>query len=169
MSKFSEYGRDYRIGETSASSLPAGNTSTVDCQQNYLSNNEIDMGQKFKPFDLEAAKAGAPVMTRDGRPVRILAFDVEGAIYPVVAAVKTLDGKREAIQMYTESGEYSYVVAKHDYDLVMAPVKHRAWVNVHKIGSQYDLTSNFATEESAVQQGQNSDTYITTVSIDWEE
>lgn len=100
------------------------------------------MGQKFKPFDLEAAKAGAPVMTRDGRPVRILAFDVEGAIYPVVAAVKTLDGKREAIQMYTESGEYSYVVAKHDYDLVMAPVKHRAWVNVHKIGSQYDLTSN---------------------------
>lgn len=127
------------------------------------------MEQKFKPFDLEAAKAGAPVMTRDGRPVRILAFDVEGAIYPVVAAVKTLDGKREAIQMYTESGEYSYIVAKHDYDLVMAPVKHRAWLNVHKIDSQYVLTSNFATEESAVQQEQNSDTYITTVSIDWEE
>lgn len=42
------------------------------------------MGQKFKPFDLEASKAGAPVMTRDGRPARILAFDVKSEKYPVI-------------------------------------------------------------------------------------
>lgn len=35
------------------------------------------MEYKFKPFDLEAAKAGAPVMTRAGRPARILAFDLK--------------------------------------------------------------------------------------------
>ena len=169
MSKFFEYGRDYSVGQTSASSLPAGNAGPVDYKQDYLSNNEIDMGQKFKPFDLEAAKAGAPVMTRDGRPARILAFDLKAEGFPIVAAVKTPDGKYEAIQTYTESGEYNYVVAKHDNDLVMALVKHRAWVNVHKIGSQYVLTSNFNTKESAVQQGQNSDTYITTVPIEWEE
>ena len=28
----------------------------------------MEMTKKFKPFDLEAAKAGAPVMTRDGCP-----------------------------------------------------------------------------------------------------
>lgn len=168
MSKFFEYGRDYSVGQTSASSLPAGNAGPVDYKQDYLSNNEIDMAQKFKPFDLEASKAGAPVMTRDGRPVRILAFDVEGARYPVVAAVKTLDGKREAIQMYTESGEYSYVVAKHDYDLVMARVKHRAWVNVYK-GEQYHIGDTFDTEEEAIKYGEKSSTYITTVLVEWEE
>ena len=30
MSKFSEYGRDYRIGETSPPSLPAGSAGTVE-------------------------------------------------------------------------------------------------------------------------------------------
>ena len=33
------------------------------------------MEKKLKPFDLEAAKAGAKVITRDGRPVRIICFD----------------------------------------------------------------------------------------------
>lgn len=46
----------------------------------YIINTHfiMEMTKKLKPFDLEASKAGAPVMTRDGRPVRILAFDVEG-------------------------------------------------------------------------------------------
>lgn len=38
----------------------AGNAGSVDYKQDYLSNKEIDMECKFKPFDLEAAKAGAP-------------------------------------------------------------------------------------------------------------
>ena len=38
----------------------AGNAGSVDYEQDYLSNKEIDMECKFKPFDLEAAKAGAP-------------------------------------------------------------------------------------------------------------
>lgn len=127
------------------------------------------MEQKFKPFDLEAAKAGAPVMTRDGRPARILAFDVENAGYPVVVAIKTSTGKCESVELFTEQGQFDEDAKEDNRDLFMAPTKHRAWVNVHKIGSQYVLTSNFATEESAVQQGQNSDTYITTVPIEWEE
>lgn len=127
------------------------------------------MEQKFKPFDLEAAKAGAPVMTRDGRPARILAFDVENAGYPVVVAIKTSTGKCESVELFTEQGQFDEDAKEDNRDLFMAPTKHRAWVNVHKIGSQYVLTSNFATEESAVQQGQNSDTYITTVLIEWEE
>ena len=43
-----------------------GNAGSVDYEQDYLSNKEIDMEYKFKPFDLETAKAGAPVMTRAG-------------------------------------------------------------------------------------------------------
>jgi hypothetical protein len=36
----------------------------------------------IKPFDLEAAKNGAPVCTRDGRDVRIVCFDTKGT-YPI--------------------------------------------------------------------------------------
>ena len=43
LSKFFEYGRDYSVGQTSASSLPAGNASSVDYEQDYLSNNDIDI------------------------------------------------------------------------------------------------------------------------------
>ena len=42
----------------------------------------------MKPFDIELAKAGYPVCTRDGRPVRILCFDrksVDG--YSILALV----------------------------------------------------------------------------------
>lgn len=131
------------------------------------------MEQKFKPFDLGAAKAGAPVMTCDGRPARILAFDLKAEGFPIVAAVKTPDGKYEAIQTYTESGEYNYIVAKHDYDLVMAPVKHRAWVNIFKDNqyrsSQYRTGDIFDTEVEAIKNGERVSAYITTVPVEWEE
>lgn len=46
-----------------------------------IKQNKEDMEEKklnFKPFDLEAAKAGKPVCTRDGRKVRIISFDRHG-------------------------------------------------------------------------------------------
>lgn len=165
LSKFSEYGRDYSIREASASSLPAGNASSVDCQQNYLSNNEIDMAQQFKPFDLEAAKAGASVMTRAGRPARILAFDLKAEECPIVVAIETHDGKDEVVKTYTKYGD---AVDEYDDDLVMAPVKHRAWVNVYK-REQYHIGDTFDTEEEAIKYGEKFSTYITTVLVEWEE
>lgn len=145
----------------------------MDYKQDYLSNNEIDTEQKFKPFNLEAAKAGAPVMTRDSRPVRILAFDVKSEEYPVVAVVPTHDGKYENVEVYTNNGkynddEYDDMAAEHDYDLVMAPVKHRMWVNVYKEG-QYQIGNLFDTEVEAVKNGERVSAYITTVPIEWEE
>lgn len=43
--------------------------------------------QKMKPFDLEAAKAGKPVCTRDGRKARIICFDAK-CIKPIVALIQ---------------------------------------------------------------------------------
>lgn len=37
----------------------------------------------MKEFDLEKAKAGHPVCTRDGHEARILCFDREGQVYLV--------------------------------------------------------------------------------------
>lgn len=126
------------------------------------------MGQKFKPFDLEAAKAGAPVMTRDGRPARILAFDVENAGYPVVAAIKTSTGECERVELFTEQGQFDEDTKEDNRDLFMAPIKHRAWVNVYK-GGYYQIGSLFDTEAEAIKYGEKFPTYITTVLVEWEE
>ena len=61
--------------------------------------------QKMKPFDLEAAKAGKPVCTRDGRKARIICFDAK-CIKPIVALIQGSDNS-EQIEYYTENGVFS--------------------------------------------------------------
>ena len=74
----------------------------------------------MKPFDLEAALAGAPVITRDRNP----AFNVyqleaeEHRAYPIAVAVITADGALQLITV-TESGQYR-AGTTHGYDLFMA-------------------------------------------------
>ena len=41
----------------------------------------------MKPFDLEEAKAGKPVCTRDGRKVEIISFEHPIKGYPILAKV----------------------------------------------------------------------------------
>lgn len=70
-------------------------------------------------FNLEEAKQGEQVITRDGRPVRIICFDRHKEDYPIVALIEDND-KTERIYEYTELGEYYKDVLDHDYDLMMA-------------------------------------------------
>ena len=60
----------------------------------------------MKNFDLEAAKAGAPVCTTFGRKVRILCFDKKGET-PVVAAVDFEDHENE--YAFDEDGTSPYL------------------------------------------------------------
>ena len=71
---------------------------------------------KTKTFDLESAKNGAKVVTRDGRPARIVCWDAKG-IYPIVALVS---GKNfELAQSYTEDGKYNVDCDKSIEDLLL--------------------------------------------------
>lgn len=56
-----------------------------------------------KPFDLEEAKKGAVVETKEGAPVRILCYDREGTDYPIIALVN-FEGV-EWCSSYTFEGE----------------------------------------------------------------
>ena len=62
----------------------------------------------LKPFDLEAAKAGKPVCTRDGRKARIISFDrkflFKGVSYPIIALVEDT-AKEETVYGYNEKGK----------------------------------------------------------------
>lgn len=41
----------------------------------------------MKPFNLEEAKAGKPVYTRDGKRVEIISFENPNSVYPILARV----------------------------------------------------------------------------------
>ena len=84
----------------------------------------------MKPFDINLAKQGHPVCTRDGRPARVICWDCKSSIgedkTPIVALIQLSDG-----------GEYPYCYYKNGLftdrhtdkrDLMMASVKHEGWV-----------------------------------------
>ena len=60
----------------------------------------------MKEFNLEAAKAGKPVCTRDGGGARILAFDIKDDCYPIIAAVNSGE-EHEEVFSYTMEGKYN--------------------------------------------------------------
>ena len=79
----------------------------------------------LKPFDLEAAKAGKPVCTRNGRKARIICFDAEGE-HPIIALVT--DGVQESPYNYTKEGYYHTEGVETMADLMMLPEKKEGWI-----------------------------------------
>lgn len=71
----------------------------------------------MKPFDLEAAKAGAPVCMRDGMEARIICFDRVDLEYPIIALYKTELGI-EHMRSFSPNGlQFDGVIS--DEDLMM--------------------------------------------------
>lgn len=128
--------------------------------------------QKMKPFDLEAAKAGKPVCTRDGRKARIMSFDrkslLGGKKYLIVALVED-DTKEEIMYSYNEKGKVlveSDII--HEEDLMMLPEKKEGWINIYKDNDMV-VYCIYKTKEEAIKNKSIGDGYITTIKIDWEE
>ena len=69
-------------------------------------------------FNLELAKSGKSVYTRDGRSVRIICYDCANEGFPIVALIEDDSGDGELIQSYTIDGHY-YEGDVSDDDLVM--------------------------------------------------
>ena len=84
----------------------------------------------MKPFDLAAAKAGADVVTRDGRKVlQLFHFDKAQGDLPVHAIIEG-DG---LIRNFSTSGSWDNS-GGHNLDLFMATKEREAWVNLYKGG-----------------------------------
>lgn len=80
----------------------------------------------YKPFNLEQAKAqnGEGLITRDGRPARIVCWDRKGT-KPLVGLIKYNDDV-EYTAVYTCMGKGEVPAT----DLFLAPTKRKGWVNV---------------------------------------
>ena len=127
----------------------------------------------MKEFDLEKAKAGHPVCTRDGRPVRILCFDRrrEDKSRPIIALVEEEPGN-EVVRVYKQNGLFLDVLIDEN-DLLLAGVKKEGWVNIFSGGVLGTMASTiiFSSKEEAFEcadKGRRAG-YITTTKIEWEE
>ena len=114
-----------------------------------VSNTDNLPKSNLKPFNLEAAKAGEPVCTRDGRPARIICFNRVSDKFPIIALVMGREN-REDVFYYDNNGKDCYNKEK-DYDLVMKPKVKTGWINVHKENGLYE------TEEDAKNNRLNDD------------
>ena len=119
--------------------------------------------RNLKPFNLEAARSGKPVCTRDGRNVRIIAFDAKRKDKKnIIALVPSKDYPGfEDLIAYHNNGNY-YGEHENDGDLMMLPEKKEGWVNVYK-DSIYD------SEDGALMCRAEREDLIGTIKIEWEE
>lgn len=84
----------------------------------------------LKPFNLERALAGDPVVTRDGRKVLEIMKFSSPFLYPVMALVEDKYNSTDS-EKFTIEGKL-FTEKCSDCDLFMATTKKTYWVNVYK-------------------------------------
>lgn len=78
----------------------------------------------YKPFDLEAAKAGKPIVCRNGEPAKFIAY-VPESVRPVVFLVRSTIGSNAS------DGRENNAAIEASWDLFMLPERKTVWVNVY--------------------------------------
>ena len=131
----------------------------------YLSGeNKLNL----KPFDLEKAKTGKSVCTRDGRKARIICFDRISSddYYKIVACVTAFDKDFEEVLFYGIDG---YIVDSQnpkDEDLMILPEKKEGWINLYKWSTPIYKSEE---EAKACVGSEKMNEYIASVKVQWEE
>lgn len=127
------------------------------------------------PFDINLAKAGREVVTRDGNPVRILCYDRKDEDFPIIALVDC--GEYETQHSFTINGSLNRH-GESKFDLFIKGNTKSGWVNLYKDAymprtSPVRWCSNtYATKEKALEEVKYKEypsNYVTTIEIHWEE
>ena len=123
----------------------------------------------MKPFNLEEYLANPlmKIVTREGKPVRIICTDAKSEKYQVVALVTKKSGQ-EVLATFDTSGKYRSGYNSH-LDLFFVPEKHEGWVNVYKSESNRSLGAGIWQTEEGAKKWEGATDYVTTVKIEWEE
>ena len=126
----------------------------------------------MEQFSLEKylANPSRKVVTRDGKNVRILCTDRKLDSKEVVGLTMNNDGT-EGLLSWSKQGK-SLSLNDSSFDLFFAPEKHEGWVNIYKSNyGGYELSQVYQRKEDAETEKyiNDSDVYITTIKIEWEE
>lgn len=94
----------------------------------------------MKPFDLEAAKRGEPIQTRDGRPAKFIAHAPDSS-YRSSKVACIVSGN---FYLFCESGTWLEGSSQHANDLFMVSKKRTVWVNLYAIEGYPHKLESFA-------------------------
>lgn len=130
---------------------------------------------KTKPFDIDKAKAGNPVCTRDLRPARIICYDQKvglGNEYLTVL-VSDADGY-EMAYTYRKDGTFMGAGEQHRLDLQLATVKKTGWVNLYRDRITDSVVAYSAVYDTSIEANRyisckDDEYHVATVRITWEE
>ena len=127
----------------------------------------------MKPFNLSEylENPSREIVTRDGRPVRIVCFNaniVENSnTYPIVALVKKKDNTDHPAS-FTNNGVFN-VGEESNIDLFFKPAQKEGWTNVYRNSNNQIVTDTvFETKEEALNR-KSIHGYVDTILIKWEE
>ena len=122
----------------------------------------------MKQFNLEEylANPSKKVITRDGRPVRIICTDRKGTT-PIIALVN--DGLSEELGHAFYSDGKIFSDENNELDLFFATEKHEGWVNLYKSGISWSLGANIWQTEEEAKKWVGAADYATTIKREWEE
>lgn len=125
----------------------------------------------MKEFSLEKylKNPERKVVTRDGRPVRIICIDRKGLDVKPIVALITLPNCDEIVKCFWADG-IDTAGSEDKNDLFFAPTKHEGWMNLYKKGFGLvigDLVRD--SEEAAKKIAVGDEGYITTIKVEWEE
>ena len=120
---------------------PIGKDNLVEIeikQKEDMEENKLNL----KPFDIQKAREGKPVCTRDGRMARIICFDRKGYdVFPIVALI--MNGDQESdIYTYRPNGAWIDSGNESNADLMMLPEKKEGWVNVYRDCDGVNITKD---------------------------
>lgn len=82
----------------------------------------------MKPFDLEAAKRGSPLINRQGQAVKFICVEPDADVDTRLLVLT--EGR---VTPLYENGKY-YDVGVSEKDVFMAPKKKIVWINLYKEG-----------------------------------
>ena len=120
----------------------------------------------MKPFNIKEYNVdpSRKVITRDGRPVRILCTNARRS-YPVIALI---EDEEDLLYAYLPDG--TICDSTKQYDLFFAPEKHEGFINLYRNtgGGISTDTRVFSTKEHA-QASKKYENYLDTIKIEWEE
>lgn len=115
----------------------------------------------MKPFNVEEAKAGKPVVDNSGFPAHIICFNAgtvgsrDNKPYHIVA----LCGIDKIPRSFNEQGEHMDKL----YTLHMQPTRKSYWVNCYSFGRAYPYPTK---EEADRAKGDN---WVACIEVTWEE
>ena len=123
----------------------------------------------MKQFSLKEhlANQSRKVVTREGKPARIVCTDAKGK-YPVVALITT-EENFEIAHHFKEDGTY-IDGAVNLSDLFFTTEKKEGWVNIYRNGEGNTITSVrvYDTKEKA-EKAKDNFGYLGTTHIEWED